>query len=178
MQTASGVPAGTLCRLRTHWPTYTLRCSEVYAWGINDFGMLGNGTTSYATTPGACLCLRAAAALRRLACLGPGGLGTGARAWDHCLRYCGSHSSHGSPRSSVPTSCAHPAERVVGLEGVFIADVAAGGWHSMAISAEGGGSHHGPWLSRLHWCAKCGLLLVALHPAVHESSDASPAHRF
>ncbi|KAI7841414.1 hypothetical protein COHA_004809 [Chlorella ohadii] len=52
---------------------------EVYAWGINDFGMLGNGTTSYATTP----------------------------------------------------------ERVVGLEGVFVADVAAGGWHSMAISAEG-----------------------------------------
>ncbi|PSC75605.1 ultraviolet-B receptor UVR8-like [Micractinium conductrix] len=52
---------------------------ECFTWGINDFGMLGNGTTSYATEP----------------------------------------------------------ERVVGLEEVFIADVAAGGWHSMAISAEG-----------------------------------------
>ena len=37
------------------------------------------------------------------------------------------------------TSYATQPERVVGLEGVFIADVAAGGWHSMAISAEGGG---------------------------------------
>lgn len=77
---------------------------ECFTWGINDFGevlvwcacspalalqhycfglagMLGNGTTSYATCP----------------------------------------------------------EKVVGLEGVFIADVSAGGWHSMAISAEGGG---------------------------------------
>ncbi|KAI3428794.1 hypothetical protein D9Q98_007613 [Chlorella vulgaris] len=52
---------------------------ECFTWGINDFGMLGNGTTSYATRP----------------------------------------------------------EEVVGLEGVFIADVSAGGWHSMAISAEG-----------------------------------------
>ncbi|EFN58370.1 hypothetical protein CHLNCDRAFT_20698, partial [Chlorella variabilis] len=52
---------------------------ECFTWGINDFGMLGNGTTSYATCP----------------------------------------------------------EKVVGLEGVFIADVSAGGWHSMAISAEG-----------------------------------------
>ena len=48
--------------------------------GINDFGQLGVGTTSYATTP----------------------------------------------------------QRVVDLEGVFLADVAAGGWHSLAISAEGG----------------------------------------
>lgn len=53
---------------------------EVFSWGINDFGQLGNGTTNYATTP----------------------------------------------------------EPVCGLEGVFISDVAAGGWHSMALSAEGG----------------------------------------
>ncbi|KAL4428032.1 hypothetical protein ABPG75_002121 [Micractinium tetrahymenae] len=52
---------------------------EVFSWGINDFGMLGNGTTSYATEP----------------------------------------------------------ERVEGLEGVAVADVAAGGWHSMAISTDG-----------------------------------------
>jgi alpha-tubulin suppressor-like RCC1 family protein len=36
------------------------------------------------------------------------------------------------------TSYAMRPERVVGLEGVLVADVAAGGWHSMAISAEGG----------------------------------------
>ena len=40
-----------------------------------------------------------------------------------------------------------PSERVVGLEGVFVADVAAGGWHSMAISTEGGGRHLLAWLS-------------------------------
>lgn len=61
-------------------PLPWVQCREVFSWGINDFGMLGNGTTSYATEP----------------------------------------------------------ERVEGLEGVVIADVAAGGWHSMAISTEGG----------------------------------------
>lgn len=70
------------------WPPHhatflsLLQCREVFSWGINDFGMLGNGGTSYATEP----------------------------------------------------------ERVEGLEGVTIADVAAGGWHSMAISTEGGES--------------------------------------
>lgn len=53
---------------------------QVWSWGINDFGQLGNGTTSYATAP----------------------------------------------------------QRITeGLEGVHIADIAAGGWHSLAISAEG-----------------------------------------
>ncbi len=77
---------GRTCRLWLRaarpWPCPRLPCSEVFSWGINDFGMLGNGTTSYATEP----------------------------------------------------------ERVEGLEGVTIADVAAGGWHSMAISTEGGES--------------------------------------
>lgn len=35
------------------------------------------------------------------------------------------------------TSYATRPEPVVGLEGVAVADVAAGGWHSMAISADG-----------------------------------------
>eukprot|EP00887_Chlorella_sp_A99_P001925 scaffold18.g1925.t1 len=52
---------------------------ECFTWGINDFGQLGNGTTSYATEP----------------------------------------------------------QCVVGLEDVFLADIAAGGWHSMAISSQG-----------------------------------------
>ena len=50
------------------------------AWGINDYGQLGNGSTTYETKP-----------------------------------------------------CA-----VVGLEDVHVADVAAGGWHSLAISRQGG----------------------------------------
>ena len=50
------------------------------AWGINDFGQLGNGTTSYATSPG----------------------------------------------------------EVVGLEGIAVSDIAAAGWHSLAITTSGG----------------------------------------
>ena len=50
------------------------------AWGINDFGQLGNGSTFYETSP----------------------------------------------------------TKVVGLEGVRIADIAAGGWHSLALTTEGG----------------------------------------
>lgn len=50
------------------------------AWGINDYGQLGNGTTTYETTP----------------------------------------------------------TRVLGLEEVSIADIAAGGWHSLALSDSGG----------------------------------------
>ena len=40
----------------------------------------------------------------------------------------------------------------MGLEGVVIADVAAGGWHSMAISADGGAC----WLLRLGRAAVAG----------------------
>lgn len=54
------------------------RHGEVLAWGINDYGQLGNGTTTYETSP----------------------------------------------------------TRVPGLEG--IADIAAGGWHSLALSDSGG----------------------------------------
>ena len=50
------------------------------AWGINDYGQLGNGTTTYEV---------------------------------------------------IPT-------RVLGLEDVGIADIAAGGWHSLALSDMGG----------------------------------------
>ena len=57
-----------------------LRDGEVYAWGINDYGQLGNGTTTYETSP----------------------------------------------------------TRVLGLEDVGIADIAAGGWHSLALSSTGG----------------------------------------
>mmetsp|Transcript_5358 Transcript_5358/g.15331 ORF Transcript_5358/g.15331 Transcript_5358/m.15331 type:complete len:664 (+) Transcript_5358:598-2589(+) len=52
---------------------------EVFAWGINDFGQLGNGTTSYATSP----------------------------------------------------------VKVVGLEDLPIADISAGGWHSLALTTTG-----------------------------------------
>ena len=62
----------------------TVRCAgregEVRSWGINDYGQLGNGSTTYETKPGP----------------------------------------------------------VVGLEDVHVADVAAGGWHSLAISQQGG----------------------------------------
>ena len=56
------------------------RAGEVLAWGINDFGQLGNGSTFYETSP----------------------------------------------------------TKVVGLESVRIADIAAGGWHSLALTTEGG----------------------------------------
>lgn len=56
-----------------------------------------------------------------------------------------------APHTPAPPGCAPPPaqlgngttgyatqpERVVGLEGVFVADVAAGGWHSMAITSDG-----------------------------------------
>ena len=50
------------------------------AWGINDFGQLGNGSTDYEVTPA----------------------------------------------------------KVLGLEDVQVADIAAGGWHSLALTASGG----------------------------------------
>lgn len=56
------------------------RAGEVLAWGINDFGQLGNGSTFYETSP----------------------------------------------------------TKVVGLESVRIADIAAGGWHSLALTTDGG----------------------------------------
>ena len=56
------------------------RAGEVLAWGINDFGQLGSGSTFYETSP----------------------------------------------------------TKVVGLESVRIADIAAGGWHSLALTTEGG----------------------------------------
>jgi len=52
----------------------------VVAWGINDFGQLGNGSTVYATSPG----------------------------------------------------------QVVGLEDIAVSDIAAAGWHSLAITTAGG----------------------------------------
>jgi hypothetical protein len=52
----------------------------VLAWGINDFGQLGSGSTFYETSP----------------------------------------------------------TKVVGLEDVRIADIVAGGWHSLALTTEGG----------------------------------------
>ena len=60
------------------------RGGQVVAWGINDFGQLGNGTTSYATSPG----------------------------------------------------------QVVGLEGIAVSDIAAAGWHSLAITTSGGEHAH------------------------------------
>ena len=54
------------------------------AWGINDFGQLGNGSTVYATSPG----------------------------------------------------------QVVGLEDIAVSDIAAAGWHSLAITTSGGTSKH------------------------------------
>ena len=59
---------------------HVCRGGEVLAWGINDYGQLGNGTTFYETRP----------------------------------------------------------SRVVGLESVAVSDIAAGGWHSLAITTEGG----------------------------------------
>lgn len=56
------------------------RAGEVLAWGINDFGQLGNGSTFYETSP----------------------------------------------------------TKVVGLEEVRTADIVAGGWHSLALTTEGG----------------------------------------
>lgn len=59
---------------------YLFRSGQVLAWGINDFGQLGNGSTDYKVEPSA----------------------------------------------------------VKGLEEVEVADIAAGGWHSLAITAQGG----------------------------------------
>lgn len=56
------------------------RAGEVLAWGINDFGQLGNGSTFYETSP----------------------------------------------------------TKVVGLEDIRVADIVAGGWHSLALTTEGG----------------------------------------
>lgn len=56
------------------------RSGHVVAWGINDFGQLGNGSTVYATSPG----------------------------------------------------------QVVGLEDIAVSDIAAAGWHSLAITTSGG----------------------------------------
>lgn len=54
----------------------------MFAWGINDFGQLGDGSTSYATSP----------------------------------------------------------VKVVGLESVpNVSDISAGGWHSLALTDDGGG---------------------------------------
>ena len=58
----------------------------MFAWGINDYGQLGDGSTSYATSP----------------------------------------------------------VKVVGLEGLAIADISAGGWHSLALTADGGASYSCP----------------------------------
>lgn len=58
----------------------TYREGQVVAWGINDFGQLGNGSTVYATSPG----------------------------------------------------------QVVGLEDIAVSDIAAAGWHSLAITTSGG----------------------------------------
>lgn len=57
-----------------------IREGEVVAWGINDFGQLGDGGTSYSTSP----------------------------------------------------------VKVIGLESVPIADISAGGWHSLALTDQGG----------------------------------------
>ncbi len=56
------------------------RSGHVVAWGINDFGQLGNESTVYATSPG----------------------------------------------------------QVVGLEDIAVSDIAAAGWHSLAITTSGG----------------------------------------
>lgn len=63
------------------------------AWGINDFGQLGSGSTFYETQP----------------------------------------------------------KQVVGLEDVRIADINAGGWHSLALTTEGGAPPRGPWDADLTW---------------------------
>ena len=59
----------------------------MFAWGINDYGQLGDGSTSYATSP----------------------------------------------------------VKVVGLENLAIADVSAGGWHSLALTADGGAAKCDRW---------------------------------
>ena len=99
-------------------------CSECFTWGINDFGSEFGGRQ---------------------------GCGAGAKPLPDApqsFRLLPSY-HHSQPTLPQPspfavlgngtTSYATEPERVVGLEEVFIADVAAGGWHSMAISAEGGG---------------------------------------
>ena len=63
------------------------RSGEVYSWGINDYGQLGDGTTDYATVP----------------------------------------------------------VRAVGLDDVKIADISAAGWHSLAITDDGGEHLQSPW---------------------------------
>lgn len=67
------------------------RDGHVLAWGINDFGQLGNGSTDYEVTP-------------------------------------------------TP---------VLGLDEVQVADIAAGGWHSLALTAAGGGSSFDEFTSLL-----------------------------
>jgi hypothetical protein len=86
----------------------TYRDGEVLAWGINDYGQLGDGSTSYATSP----------------------------------------------------------VKVVGLEDLAIADVSAGGWHSLALT-ENGGAHYSvkinggcPCLSVRHMSLKAGCQTV------------------
>lgn len=74
----SGAPWS--CSLLASQVALVCRDGQVLAWGINDFGQLGNGSTDYEVQP----------------------------------------------------------SRVRGLEDVKVADVAAGGWHSLALTDTGG----------------------------------------
>ena len=96
---------------------------EVFSWGIGDFGQV---------RVCACVCVWGASSRGSDACWAP-------------------TRTHMRTHAPAPPGCAPPPaqlgngttgyatqpERVVGLEGVFVADVAAGGWHSMAITSDG-----------------------------------------
>ena len=71
------------------------RKGHIYAWGINDYGQLGNGGTKYSMTP----------------------------------------------------------TRVVDLDDVSIVEIAAGGWHSVAVSKEGPIRTHSLVCRCLFWLA-------------------------
>jgi alpha-tubulin suppressor-like RCC1 family protein len=105
----------------------------VYAWGYNNFGQLGNGNTTDQTTPiqvtggglsGVNVTAIAAGDLHSLAVTSTGAV------------YAWGFNGDGGLGTGDTTSSPAPV-RVTGLSGVNVTAVAAGGFHSLALTSTG-----------------------------------------